>query len=449
MKHRSKKVNFLSYSVNRKRRKYRSQRYRSWSSSTASHAEHEESQSDRDMEIDVSQILFEDDHDEDGHIQELRKRSASTGSLIPFLDASHWLGVAGDLSLNRLPTTLFEMCRWCKTKAHESLELARDVVFPSRVYWRELHATQEQLTLLEEQLKKVRENMESRNSEEKTDESTDTSCSCNCCPLHSPTNTTSSSTATISPEATATTTHLPTITGARHAPPPLPMPPPPPPPPPPSQMLPPPPPPPPPAIVAPPSLDWRKNLPKKKDGASNNDKKSTQNGRVTISLSDIQGIKLKKVNKDNEKQNQPRPRRSGPLVSLSDLKAVQLKKSSSQPRSPRGGPLVSLSDLQAVQLKMSSRFSFDSKAPQMNLRKRLTMEAADFRTSLKKIGVPRSPGGTPVRLKPAESGVGLTPIMTRALRRKFRSLTTPPSTRGSSRSMDSSPGLFTPSPVRF
>ncbi|XP_071481924.1 proline-rich protein 11-like [Diadema antillarum] len=421
MKHRSRRASFLSFSSRRRRRRHRGRSDRSWSTT----ALHEGGgKSSADMEIDVSQILFEDSDAASGsHIQELERRSSSLGSMIPFIDASYWLGTTGDVSLSKLPATISSVCKWCSMKVHQSLEYAKDVVFPSRVYWRELTSTKDQLASLQEQLKKLTEDMQSKNPEGKSPNTSRTSdSSCNCCPLHSPCNT---SGGTCNNSSITTPVGSNSLAGAAtQAPPtaasqPLLAPPPPPPPPamPPLMAPPPPPPPPPPLVKAPASQDWRKNLPKKKDGAK---KQSKENSRPVVTLDDIKGVKLKKVTSKQERQVKPQDKGRGPLVSLSDL--------------------------QNIQLRRSSRRLSDPKEPELTMRARLGLEALEFRTSLKKIGLPRSPGGTPYRSKPVESGVGLTPIMARALKRKFRSFSSPsgrtsPRSNGSSPEISISPGL--------
>nr|XP_054775185.1 uncharacterized protein LOC129283373 [Lytechinus pictus] len=163
MKHRSNKVNFLSYSSHRKRRGNRRkvrEPSKSLSTSTVTlPGLHEQTDGSR-MEFDVSQMLL--DYSLGDHIQELDRSSSSSGSMIPFMDTSSWLAVAGEMSLTKLPSTLYHVCNWWKTKVNESLEFAKDVVFPSRVYRRELYATQEQIALLQEQLQRIREEMESK-----------------------------------------------------------------------------------------------------------------------------------------------------------------------------------------------------------------------------------------------------------------------------------------------
>ncbi|XP_006899528.1 PREDICTED: proline-rich protein 11 [Elephantulus edwardii] len=81
-------------------------------------------------------------------------------------------------------------------------------------------------------------------------------------------------------------------------------------------------------------------------------------------------------------------------------------------------PLVTVSDLQRVTLKPNSNV----------LSTRVTnvlitpgKSQVDLRKLLRKVDVERSPGGTPLTNKEnMETGTGLTPVMTRALRRKFQ-----------------------------
>ena len=61
--------------------------------------------------------LFDDGRED--HVQDLFHPSLSASSMIPFMDTSSWLGVAGELSLTKLPSTLFHMCNWWKTKVNE------------------------------------------------------------------------------------------------------------------------------------------------------------------------------------------------------------------------------------------------------------------------------------------------------------------------------------------
>ncbi|KAK9412549.1 proline-rich protein 11-like [Crotalus adamanteus] len=109
-------------------------------------------------------------------------------------------------------------------------------------------------------------------------------------------------------------------------------------------------------------------------------------------------------------------------ITPQDLLNVKLKKTKSEPgmdkkMSPfKGG--ISLQDLQRVRLQ--------SKAPQplprlANLLNTPSKDGLDFRKHLKKVAIERSPGGTPMNNKEnIETGTGLTPLMTQALRRKFQ-----------------------------
>lgn len=45
-----------------------------------------------------------------------------------------------------------------------------------------------------------------------------------------------------------------------------------------------------------------------------------------------------------------------------------------------------------------------------------------LRSSLRKVNVKRSPGGTPLDRTVQDTGTGLTPLMTRALQKKFKVL---------------------------
>ncbi|XP_007445281.2 proline-rich protein 11-like [Python bivittatus] len=112
-------------------------------------------------------------------------------------------------------------------------------------------------------------------------------------------------------------------------------------------------------------------------------------------------------------------------ITAQDLLNVKLKKTHSEPamdkkRSPsqRRKALITLKDLQSIRLQ--------SKAPQplprvTNLFNTPSKDGLDFRKHLKKVAIKRSPGGTPMNNKEnIETGTGLTPIMTQALRRKFQ-----------------------------
>ncbi|OWK15081.1 PRR11, partial [Cervus elaphus hippelaphus] len=119
-------------------------------------------------------------------------------------------------------------------------------------------------------------------------------------------------------------------------------------------------------------------------------------------------------------------KKNGPMqITVKDLLTVKLKKTQSLDErrmlvpSPKvQNPLVTVSDLQRVTLKPKSKV----------LSTRVTnvlitpgKSQLDLRKLLRKVDVERSPGGTPLTNKEnLETGTGLTPVMTRALKRKFQ-----------------------------
>lgn len=81
-------------------------------------------------------------------------------------------------------------------------------------------------------------------------------------------------------------------------------------------------------------------------------------------------------------------------------------------------PLVTVSDLQRVTLKSNTRVLATRIK---NVLISPGKSQIDLRKLLRKVEVERSPGGTPPNNKEnMETGTGLTPVMTRALRRKFQ-----------------------------
>ncbi|XP_053131081.1 proline-rich protein 11 [Hemicordylus capensis] len=135
---------------------------------------------------------------------------------------------------------------------------------------------------------------------------------------------------------------------------------------------------------------------------------------------------LRRTDPSAKAQVAPLKKAAPTQVTLKDLLNVKLKKTHSHTGTGEGGQkasefpkhraLVTASDLQSVRLR--------SKAPQPALRLASNTPSRshlDFRKHLKKVAIQRSPGGTPLTNKEnVETGVGLTPIMTQALRRKFQ-----------------------------
>ncbi|NXU65399.1 PRR11 protein, partial [Horornis vulcanius] len=121
----------------------------------------------------------------------------------------------------------------------------------------------------------------------------------------------------------------------------------------------------------------------------------------------------------------PPVKKDGPMhITLKDLLNVKLKKTNSNlrmdkeqsPEKPRRA-LITVTDLQSVSLRPKSKPS--AYAPKSLITS--PKNQIDLRKHLKKVDIQRSPGGTPLNSKEnTECGSGLTPIMTRALRRKFQ-----------------------------
>ncbi|XP_015223072.2 proline-rich protein 11 isoform X4 [Lepisosteus oculatus] len=113
-------------------------------------------------------------------------------------------------------------------------------------------------------------------------------------------------------------------------------------------------------------------------------------------------------------------------VTLRDLRAVKLRKVSlpvdaKKVVSPgrQRVPLVTVADLQKVSLRRSH--SDQPLKLRISLTRSPTKSPLNLRRQLKKVDIERSPGGTPLYDKEnRETGTGLTPIMTQALRRKFQ-----------------------------
>ncbi|KAL1771605.1 proline-rich protein 11 [Sigmodon hispidus] len=113
-------------------------------------------------------------------------------------------------------------------------------------------------------------------------------------------------------------------------------------------------------------------------------------------------------------------------ITVKDLLNVKLKKTQNieerkklAPSPPKErNPLVTVSDLHRVTLKPNSRVLATRVK---NVFITTGKSQIDLRKLLRKVDVARSPGGTPLTNKEnLETGTGLTPIMTRVLRRKFQ-----------------------------
>ncbi|XP_037736817.1 proline-rich protein 11 isoform X2 [Chelonia mydas] len=118
--------------------------------------------------------------------------------------------------------------------------------------------------------------------------------------------------------------------------------------------------------------------------------------------------------------------KDGPIqITLKDLLNVKLKNTQNYTKTNQAGSpvkkhraLITVSDLQSINLRPKSKLL---QAPSTNLLITPSKNQIDLRKHLKKVNIQRSPGGTPLTNKEnMETGTGLTPIMTQALRRKFQ-----------------------------
>lgn len=166
--------------------------------------------------------------------------------------------------------------------------------------------------------------------------------------------------------------------------------------------LPPPPPPPPPPAVK--SCFTRtikkKNVPDRQ--------KEKVNHQITDEL--LKTVTLKKVTKTleaYESSNKENVHLNAPLVSLSDIRNIKLKKSIVQNRTPTSKSALKPRNTGSIQKSSSG--------------KKRTPENV-FRRHLRKCNISRSPGGTPLtRTKDfsVSMGEGLTPMLSNALKKKF------------------------------
>ncbi|NXG69773.1 PRR11 protein, partial [Baryphthengus martii] len=265
-------------------------------------------------------------------------------------------------------TASFLYC-WCQNTVAQSFKVVKDTIFPSPIYLRELNTFREQLEKLEMEFSRLQGMLQMNGVAALSSEN----ALCQRCnkPVLDVAVQMQGGPAPALPGP-------PTIQLQPVSAPPPPLPPPPPPPPPPL---------PPPKLPPAPLLLKRGNgskallaPPLKKDGP------------MQITLKDLLNVKLKKTDSNlraDEAESPPRTRRA--LITVSDLQSVSLR-SKSKPSAPVTNSLIT--------------------PPKNQL---------DLRKLLKKVNIQRSPGGTPLTAKEnIECGAGLTPIMTRALRRKFQ-----------------------------
>ncbi|XP_028400984.1 proline-rich protein 11-like [Dendronephthya gigantea] len=241
-----------------------------------------------------------------------------------------------------------------------------DTVFPMRPYKRKLDEISSRLEEVERELKRLKRDV--------TDNSS-----------HHP----------------SSTMTLPSVSSGVPAPPSLPPPPPPP--------------PPPPVCKPPPVITFKKKKASKQD-----EKSSDPATNVCISLEQLTSVKLRKITRveKQEKENIP----------ASPVKFGLRKRSNGKFVSPSRGvdannhPFITLKDIRKVSLRKTQTNGNSAKK-----RSPSRSQIAFLRHNLRKVENKRSPGGTPANNKPQQCfGDGLTPIMTRALQKKFK-FANPPS----------------------
>ncbi|XP_001509470.3 proline-rich protein 11 [Ornithorhynchus anatinus] len=279
---------------------------------------------------------------------------------------------------------MWALYRWCCCSVTQHLEMVKNALFPSRIYLRELNLLKEQFSKLESEFCKLQEALKTGSPQ---------SCTCRGCNKACHLNENIPVVPDCDPATLGVPRAIPPAAPQPKAllpPPPPPSPPPPPPLPPlPPSLLPPPPPPlplppHPPAPLLLKKVDRTKAL----QGAP-----LKKNGPMHITVKDLLNVKLKKTQSsiETDKLSSPRKERN-PLVTVSDLQSIALK-----------------SNAKRLPLHVTNVLITPSRS-QLDLRKHL-----------RKVNVERSPGGTPlVNKENMETGTGLTPLMTQALRRKFQ-----------------------------
>ncbi|XP_048468598.1 proline-rich protein 11 [Rhincodon typus] len=300
--------------------------------------------------------------------------------------------------LQAVVSTLYN--RWLNN-IKQGLEVMKDTLFPSRVYLRELNALRQHVEALEMKLVQLREicnvTLESNNSKAAD------ACSCRKYVDFSP-GPTKIPVWPVQPIMSRTLLQEPF-----GAPPPQPPPPPPPPP------------------LPPPCVFVQKPLQIDRKTRRENSLQAISkeiNRPPTITMKDLLKVKLKKTTDRFEKEKTLPERIDRSLsVTVKDLLEVKLRKTQNKVNElevntpgKKRSPLVTISDLQGFNLQAKANQLQKPASMIITLHK----PAVDFRQHLKKVAIERSPGGTPLHKENRDTGTGLTPVMTQALKRKFK-----------------------------
>jgi len=202
------------------------------------------------------------------------------------------------------------------------------------------------------------------------------------------------------------------------------------------------PPPPPPPVVPPaaPPLAFLKNK-QTRSKATDSKENKNKTSRTLVTLEDLKKVKLRKVKQAIEKDKE----NAAPEFETTSYK-LQSAKPSPNKLNQRNDVqcIVSLREIKNVTLKRTKR---ETEMEKIKLRN--PEEMVVTRQNLRKVNITRSPGGTPLLSgKSCEHGTGLTPMMTRALRRKFQHAhpySSPDSPTGKHKRQSLSPMAVSPS----
>ncbi|XP_078012226.1 proline-rich protein 11 isoform X2 [Phascolarctos cinereus] len=261
---------------------------------------------------------------------------------------------------------------YCQSNITQNLEMLKDLLFPSRIYFRELSMIRQQVGKLENEFCKFQEALKTSASERSSCQDCHKTCH-----LRTPLPENFAEAQTTIRELAST---LPPVTLK------------------PVVILPPPPPPPPPPLPPPPPrrlpLHSAPLLLQKADSTKTlQTAPLKQDVPMHITVKDLLTVKLKKTQSSTHRsKNLSSPKERKPLVTVSDLQSISLKPQSKFPSTH------------------ITNVIFTPRKGQVDLRK-----------LLRKVNIDRSPGGTPlINKENMETGTGLTPIMTKALRQKFQ-----------------------------
>ncbi|XP_069729937.1 proline-rich protein 11 [Phaenicophaeus curvirostris] len=259
-------------------------------------------------------------------------------------------------------TASFLYC-WCQNTVAQSFKVVKDTIFPSQIYLRELNTFREQLEKLETEFSRLQETLKMNGVAALPSENS--LCSkCNKPVLGAAVQL---QTGPSSPVSRPPAIQLQPVSAPLPPPPPPPLP--------------------PPKLPPAPLLLKRGNSSRAPLAPS-----LKTDGPMQITLKDLLNVKLKKTNSN-----------------------VKIDKAESPVKTRR--VLITVSDLQSISLRPKSKPS----AHVTNSLITPPKNELDLRKHLKKVNIQRSPGGTPLNSKEnTECGSGLTPLMTKALRRKFQ-----------------------------